>query len=80
MRLTTSIPVRLEPELRERVLSLSENTGLSSSDIIRRAVMEYVTEAERSGHIYVRVDNCKHLRQVAEKPQAGAVYRTRSPK
>jgi antitoxin component of RelBE/YafQ-DinJ toxin-antitoxin module len=55
MAMNSGINVRLEPETRDRLERLSDQTGIKPSALIRRAILEYCERVERTGQLIIDV-------------------------
>ena len=49
--LTSSVSIRFSPDVRGRLESVSERSGLEESDLIRRAVEEFLERVEKEGSV-----------------------------
>lgn len=56
MGLTNSLNIRLEPEIKERLENLSDQTGIKSSVLIRQAISEYLDQVEKTGRLEIRIN------------------------
>lgn len=61
MALKRQIPVRFNEATLARLESIAQRSGLTASDLIRRAVEEWLDHVEASGEIHIPL-------QLAEKP------------
>ena len=55
MALRDAISVRFDEVTKARLDALSEQTGLSSADLVRRAVEEFLDRVEHNGHITIPI-------------------------
>ena len=55
MALNASIPVRISAETRARLEAISAQSGLSVSDLIRRAAEEFIDETAARGSLNIPV-------------------------
>jgi len=55
MGLNTSIAVRFDPYERKLLEQISTQTGLSVSDLVRRAARDYVERVQREGQVSLPV-------------------------
>ena len=66
MNLNAPVSVRFDAETTARLEVISDASGLSKADLVRRAVEEFLAQVERTGEMTIRV------RMVSEK---GGEYR-----
>jgi len=51
MALRESVSIRLDDELGDRLDAISDRTGLRPSDLIRRALVEFIDRADTAGKL-----------------------------
>lgn len=55
MSLKAAVSVRFDPAIDQRLRTLSEETGISAADLVRRATQEYLDKIESAGAITIKI-------------------------
>ena len=70
---TIRITVRVSPEMKEKIIKSALNMGVSSNELIRRAIRKYLdnTDAEMSSKVYDALDDPEYIAKLKEKLKEG---------
>ena len=67
MSLKAAIPVRFSESTRDRLQAVSDKSGLSFSDLVRRATESYLEKIEREGSVNIEMKESP-INYKAKKP------------